>query len=286
MKKQLFVLLSSFLLAGCTQAQGNPKDEKEKEKENTNEAYGAFLGRSENDTTGFENYKYISIELDEYQDSTIKELDTKGIYTFAYLNVGSLENYRDYYDQFKHLSIGVYEDWEDEVWINVSDSSWQNFVVNNLAKSFKQRGAYGVYMDNVDVYTIAKEKHLNYESFALGLKNIIKGVSNLGLKVMINGGSEFLDDMNDNNDNIFNSVWGYHQEEVFSLIEDYDKNIFGKQDEEDSSYYKEVASFMKKKGKEIFFLEYTKDNNLISQIKSYCESKNYHYYVSSTINLD
>ena len=267
---------------GCTPTQ----QEQEKEESKTTDAYGAFLGRSNDNTQGFENYKYISLELDEYKDSTIQNLNTKGIYTFAYLNVGSLENYRDYYDDFKHLSIGVYEDWEDEVWIDISDTSWQNFVVNSLAKSFKERGAYGVYMDNADVYTLAKEEKLNYQSYALGLKNIIKGVADLGLKVMINGGSEFLDDMNDKNDNIFDSIWGYHQEEVFSLIINYDENIFGKQDEEDSSYYKEVAAFMKKKGKEIFFLEYTKDNHLISEIKNYCEAKNYHYYVASNINLE
>ena len=286
MKKQLFVILSTFLLAGCTPVQQQEKGKNDEEESKSTDAYGAFLGRSDNNTKDFDNYKYISLELDEYNNSTIQNLNSKGIYTFAYLNVGSLEKYRDYYDDFKHLSIGVYEDWEDESWINISDTSWQSFVINNLARSFKERGAYGVYMDNADVYTIAKEKKLNYQSFALGLKNIIKGVADLGLKVMINGGSEFLDDMNDKNDNIFNSIWGYHQEEVFSLIEDYDENIFGKQDEEDSSYYKEVAAFMKKKGKEIFFLEYTKDNNLISEIKSYCEAKNYHYYVASNINLE
>ena len=252
----------------------------------TADAYGAFLGRSENNTKGFYNYKYISLELDEYKDSTIQDLNKKEIYTFAYLNVGSLESYREYYDEFKHLSIGIYENWEDEVWINVSDTSWQSFVINKLAKTFKERGAYGVYMDNVDVYTIAKEKDLNFQSYALALKNIIKGVSNLGLKVMINGGSEFLDDMNDKKDKIFDSIWGYHQEEVFSLIKDYEKNIFGKQKQEESSYYMDIAFLMKQKGKEIFFLEYTKDNNLIATIKDYCEGKNYHYYIASDINLE
>ena len=103
---------------------------------------------------------------------------------------------------------------------------------------------------------------------------------------MINGGSEFLDDMNDKNNEIFDSIWGYHQEEVFSLIKDYDKNIFGKQIEEDTNYYLEIAKIMKEKNKNIFFLEYTKDETLKETIKQACEINNYHFYIASNINLD
>ena len=126
---------------------------------------------------------------------------------------------------------------------------------------------------------------MNYSSFANGLKTIIKGIKNLGLKVMINGGAEFLDDMNDEGDPIFADIWAYHQEEVFTLIEDYDNDIFVSQEVEDSNYYKEVASMMKNKGKEIFLLEYTKEQSKINQIKTFCESKNYHYYISDNVDL-
>lgn len=248
--------------------------------------YGAFLGRSENNTTGFDKYNFISLELDEYSDETIQSLNNKGKKIFAYLNVGSVENYRYYYNDFKDITIGEYENWEDESWVDVTNTNWQDFIINTLAKSFKNRGVFGVYMDNVDVYTVAKESGLNYSNYAVGLKNIIKGVSDLGLKVMINGGSEFLDDMNDKNDSIFNFIWGYHQEEVFSLIEDYDKNIFGTQTKEDKEYYLEIAKLMKDKGKNIFLLEYTKNEFLKETIRTQCEINNYHFYIADSINLD
>ncbi len=297
MKKIFPLLLFSLTLTGCDfsffalkEQETTTQDDKE-DSENHDwiisyDDYGAFLGRSENNTQGFENYNYLSFEFDEFSDSNIQKLNNKGIKTFAYLNVGSLEEYRSYYNDFKNITIGEYENWEDEAWIDVSNSSWQNFIVNTIAKGFKDRGAFGVYMDNVDVYTVAKESRLNYSSYASGLKNIIKGVSDLGLKVMINGGSEFLDDMNDKNDDIFDSIWGYHQEEVFSLIEDYDKNIFGKQTAEDSEYYKEIASMMANKGKNMFLLEYTKDENLAQTIKQYCEINHYHFYIAKSIELD
>lgn len=280
MKKLLALAFICLTLTSCN---------KDKDKANPNFNcldYGAFLGRYDNNVQNFSDYNYISLELDEFTDSNISRLSRNGTKVFAYLNVGSLENYRDYYDDFVAYTFMDYEDWPDERWIDVSTTSWQNFLVNEIATDFKARGAYGVYLDNVDVYTVAKEENMNYSSFASGLKNIIKGVSNLGLKIMMNGGSEFLDDMNDQEDNIFDYIWAYHQEEVFSLIDDYENDVFTAQDKEDKEYYQEIAKIMKSKGKEVFFLEYSKDQSLIEKIINYCNSKEYHCYISSNVNLE
>ena len=281
MKKLLTLLLAPLLLIGCTK---NTTVEPLPEVFVCDD-YGAFLGRDGNNVNYFNKYQYISLELDEFTDTNLNRLSNKGVKFFAYLNVGSLENYRDYYDDYESITFKDYEEWPDERWIDVSNSSWQNFVVNTLAKGFKDRNAFGVYLDNVDVYTIAKEEEMNFNAFGIGLKNIIKGVSDLGLKVMINGGSEFLDDMNDQNDNIFDYIWAYHQEEVFSLITDYEHNGFGTQSDENKQYYQEIAAMMKEKGKEVFLLEYTISTSLIKTIKSYCFEKQYHCYIATNTDL-
>ena len=280
MKKYITLLLPTFLICGC-RYKGIPKEEKEPKFND----YGACLGRSDNDVTHFSDYKYVSLELDEFGDSNLNRLTNKGVNFLAYLNVGSLEEYRDYYDDYEIFTFKQYDEWPDERWIDVSQSEWQNFVINTLAKSFKDRNAFGVYLDNVDVYTIAKENEKDVNAFASGLKNIIKGVSDLGLKVMINGGSEFLDDMNDQNDNIFDSIWAYHQEEVFSLISDYQNNVYTTQNDEDNAYYQEIAAMMHTKGKEVFFLEYTTDENLRKTISDFCEQTFYHYYIANNVEL-
>ena len=278
MKTKTVLLLIPFLLFGC-------KKSKQEETPLKFNDYGAFLGRSDNDVTSFSNYKYVSLELDEFGDSNLKRLSGKGVNFLAYLNVGALENYRDYYDDYESITFKDYEEWPDERWIDVSNTEWQSFVVNTLAKGFKDRNAFGVYLDNVDVYTIAKDEAKDYSAFATGLKNIIKGVSDLGLKVMINGGSEFLDDMNDQESDVFNYIWGYHQEEVFSLITDYEKNTFSTQNKDDQDYYQEIAALMKEKGKEVFLLEYTTSESLKKTIQDYCEQKQYHYYISNDVDL-
>ena len=280
MKRTILLLIIPFALCGCEKQQ-EPEDETVPQLND----YGAFLGRSDNDVTNFSNYKYISLELEEFTNTNITRLSNKGVNFLAYLNVGALENYRDYYDDYESFTFKDYDNWADERWIDVSNASWQNFVVSTVAKGFKDRGAFGVYLDNVDVYSVAKEEGLNYVSFAQGISNVIKGITELGLFVMINGGSEFLFDMNEQNNEIIDSIWGYHQEEVFSLITDYEKNIFSTQNKEDQEYYQNIASMMKEKGKEIFFLEYTTDSGLQNTIKDYCCSKEYHYYLSSNVDL-
>lgn len=277
MKKVLLLLLAPLALVGCNKPQ---------EEENVFQGndYGAFLGRYDNNVTGFNQYRYVSVELDEFTHTNIERLTSHGTNFLAYLNVGSLENYRDYYEDYKSFTFKDYDNWPDERWIDVTNQSWQNNIVS-LAQGFKNDGAFGVYMDNVDVYTIAKEENMNYRAFGAALKNIIFRVNSLGLKVMINGGAEFFDDMNDANNNVFDSVWAYHQEEVFSLIDDYENNVFTTQEEEDKTYYEEIASMMKQKGKEVFLLEYTTNDSLKESIKNYCDSHEYHYYISNTVDL-
>ena len=283
MKKLFFLFITPLLLCGCKPQgifdQGIP------EPLEVFDDYGAFLGRSDNDVTNFSKYNFVSCELDEFSDTNIARLKSKNTHLLAYLNVGALENYRDYYEDYESFTFKDYDNWPDERWIDVSNTSWQNFVVNTLAQGFKDRQAFGVYLDNVDVYTIAKKEGKDYNAFALGLKNIIKGISDLGLFVMINGGAEFLDDMNDQEDQIFNSIWAYHQEEVFSLITDYEHDGFGTQNQEDTEYYQEIAAMMKEKGKQVFFLEYTTDNSLIGTIIIYCDLHKYHHYISNNVDL-
>ena len=278
MEKIFLFTLTALLLCGC-KPRGVPEPERHYDD------YGAFLGRSDNDVTSFSNYSYISCELDEFGDSNITRLNSKGVHFLAYLNVGSLETYRDYYEDYESLTFKDYDNWPDERWINVSNTDWQNFVVNTLAKNFKDRGAFGVYLDNVDVYSVAKEENLNYSAFEQGIKKIIEGITDLGLFVMINGGAEYLEDIKDDEDDAIGRIWGYHQEEVFSLITDYENNGFGKQTTENSDYYKEIAAMMKSLGKEVFLLEYTTDTQLIDCIKSHCDALGYHYYISNNVDL-
>ena len=245
--------------------------------------YGAYLGRDK-DITGFKDYEYVSYSALDFTKEQNKEVSESGTKILAYLNIGSLETFHDDYDQYVDITFKDYENWPDERWVDVTQSKWQKRVLS-FAKEIKNNYAYGVYLDNVDVYTVSEEEGLDYQAFASSLKTMMKQISSLGLKIMINGGSHFIEDMNKKKDDVFKYIWAYHQEEVFSLIKDYDNDKFGKQDKEEQTFYQEISSLMKKKGKEVFYLEYTTDSSLKKEIKKYCDKNNYHFYISNNVDL-
>ena len=92
MRKIFLLLIAALSLTGCKKKDVVPF--------NGND-YGAFLGRGDNDVTDFNKYKYLSCELDEFTHTNIDRLSKKGVNFLAYLNIGSLEIYRDYYDDYK-----------------------------------------------------------------------------------------------------------------------------------------------------------------------------------------
>lgn len=81
-------------------------------------------------------------------------------------------------------------------------------------------------------------------------------------------------------------VDGVTQEEVYSLITDYDANEFGTQDKYESERYQKHLIRMRKQGLQTFLLEYTRSNVVKLRIKAFCESNGMTgYYVSSNKDL-
>ena len=66
----------------------------------------------------------------------------KGVKVYTYLNVSSIENFRYYYKKYEYLTIGNYENWEEEKWVNVSNKDWQKFAENCQKKLKKVDGFF------------------------------------------------------------------------------------------------------------------------------------------------
>ena len=251
--------------------------------------YGAFLSISEENIDRLHDYNVVAIDVQYFSADSVARLKQDGKEVMGYLNIGSLEDFRNYYDAYVHLTFMDYENWDEERWIDISAEEWQSFIIDTLAADFKAKGADGVYMDNLDVYSVAKEYYGDKSQtaeFYSGIKKIIQGVAAHGLKVVINGGSEFLEEAIENNDNVTRSIYAYHQEEVFTVILDYDNDVFGEQDKEDSEYYQEVIKAADNAGMKIFLLEYTTDEMLIEKTAEYCEAHGYYYYCSPHVALN
>lgn len=242
--------------------------------------YGVFLGSSNKDLDKISKYDVVVIDGQNFNKEDIDKLHQSACVVYSYLNVGSLENYRDYYDTYKHLSLGVYENWEDEEWIDVSDETWINFMSNELATSLLDKGIDGLFLDNIDVY-------YNYMTDGIydGLVNILERLSLLTDKIIINGGDAFISKYINDNGSINSLISGINQECVFTSI-DFSNNTLSKADNDTKQYFLDYLDICNKDGLDIYLLEYSNNIFLNKEIANYCMKNNYHYYISENIDLD
>ncbi len=241
-------------------------------------SYGVFLS-NENDLDSLDSYGTVVIDAQNFSRGEIVKFRGNGHKVFSYINIGSLEDFRDYYDEYADLALGTYEHWEEEVWIDVSDVKWQQFVVNELIPSLEKKGIDGFFVDNCDVY-------YNYPTPEImnGLTVMMSAMVDTGLDVIINGGDCYLDAYCAAGGSWDDVITGINQETVFSKI-NWDDESFGRADAEDHLYFKDYIERYDALGADIYLLEYTTDEKLIKEINRYCVQKGFYYYISDSIEL-
>lgn len=222
----------------------------------------------------------IVIEPEDYTLTQIKAIKKKGYKVLAYLSVGSISIERSWYTKYSDCKLKRLEDWPKEHYMDLRKVKWKNFLINR-AKSLKANGYDGWWLDNIDVYSEYRSS-----SMFTAVGQILSSIKKIGGYVMINGGSEWLDDAIDKEAKLTNFLNGYTQEEVFSLIKSYKgKGSFGKQNKKDSKYYKSILKKVIKQNVNGFLLEYTRDEELIETIKKWCKENKADHYISKDVNL-
>lgn len=242
-------------------------------------AYGVFLSVTKN-IDKLKDYETVVIDAQHFTKEQIEAFKARGHKVYSYINIGSLENFRSYYKEYKDLKLGKYEHWDEEIWINVADQRWQDFMLNNMIPNLTAKGIDGFFVDNCDVY-------YNYRKPGIldGLTSIMKALVATGKAVLINGGDCYLDAYCKNGGSWRDVITGINQETVFSKII-WDKNKFGRAGKEDHKYFLSYIERYAMQGADIYLLEYTKDKKLIKEIEEYCANKGFGYYVSDSVELD
>lgn len=248
---------------------------KDRDKKND---YGVFLGIEKTEIHKLDGYKTVVIEPSNFSKSDIEQVHKDGKFVYGYLNVGSIEKFRSYYKDFKSLSLGTYENWPDERWIDVTASDWQKFIVQELGKKYADKGIDGFFIDNTDVYY----QYPTEGTFHV-LCSIMRGLKGYKLKVLINGGDSFVSRCID--ENIAKDLFdGINQECVFTSI-DFDNKSYGIQARDETKRYKEYLSKVKKAGLEVYLLEYGAGRSIQEMIDEYCKQNDFKYYNAESLEL-
>ena len=240
--------------------------------------YGVFLGINDN-LAQFKDYETVVIDAQYFSAEEIDSFRSEGHKIFTYLNIGSLEDFRDYYEEYKDLSLGAYEHWEEEVWVDVSQQKWQDLILQNLVPALLEKHVDGFFVDNCDVYYVHPEKKI-----LDGLGVIMQALVATGKEVIINSGDCFMDAWCEQGGTWNQVITGINQESVFSTIL-WDEDKFGKQEEEDHEYFVSYITRYGDMGAHIYLLEYTLDEELVKEIDEFCKEHNYTYFVSHTLEL-
>ncbi|MGI6736231.1 MAG: endo alpha-1,4 polygalactosaminidase [Anaerovoracaceae bacterium] len=240
--------------------------------------YGVFLGISRSRISRLKNYRSVVIEPEAFTRSDVTSLHKKGKKVYAYLNIGSIEKSRSYYSRFAGITLGAYDDWPDERWVDVSRPAWQRFIVDELAKKYVSRGYDGFFLDNADVYD-----RYHTASVYSGLCSIIKGLRQYHKRLIMNGGDVFVTAcMNHKNKSAL--PYAVNQEEVYTRI-NFSKKTFGRQRKSVTKYYLKYLRRAKKHGMRVYLLEYGAGRSLSASISRGCKKYGFVWYNAGNINL-
>ncbi|MCI5935834.1 MAG: endo alpha-1,4 polygalactosaminidase [Lachnospiraceae bacterium] len=241
-------------------------------------SYGVFLNADASDLKKISAYQTIVIDAQLFSKKDIAYLKNKGCTVYSYLNIGSLENFRSYYDAYRKWTLGFYENWEEERWMNVSESAWQRFLIS-LEEQLLEKEIDGFFVDNCDVY-------YEYQTDAIyeGLSAILQHLMTYKKAVIINGGDTFVMKYQKRNGSLQDIMTGVNQECVWSKI-NFKTGKFQSQSKYDREYFRNYIETCDRMGLDVYLLEYTTQKSLKKKIVKYCKKRDFQYYIADSLEL-
>lgn len=262
----LILILSTALLSACS---ASTSDSAEK--------YIVLIGEDPEITEKLSDIDLLVIDAEYFSQNDIARLRENGIHEiYSYINIGSIESFRSYDTDFEKYTLGAYENWPEEKWIDVSVPEWQACTASRV-DSLVQKDVDGFFVDNTDVY-------YNYpqESIYDGILTILDYMNHTGRKIMINGGDCFVKKYLTTEKNVL--IDGVNQENVFTAY-DFSKDIYTINDKSTREYYTDYLDFAMSHGCTAYALEYATVPAIRRQAAAYAGKHGYICCISDNIGL-
>ena len=241
--------------------------------------YGVYIGATYEDVLGKDLPEVIVVDAQYFSKDEINRLKDNGCTVYTYLNIGSIEAFRDYYTSYEDITLDTYENWEDEKWVDVSQDKWQDFI-SEKADELLDKGVDGFFVDNCDVYY-----QYPTEDIFQGVTLILEDLNSKDTYVMVNGGDAFVTEYYNRNNTLDKILDGVNQESVYTYI-DWENDSFDINSYSDREFFTNYLELVLDAGKDAYVLEYATDSDIAKDALKYARKHNFKIYVSDSLELN
>lgn len=241
--------------------------------------YGVYIGADPETIKAKNLEKTIVIDAQYFSKEQIAALKKEGHIVYTYINLGSIETFRDYYSDYEDITLDSYENWEDEKWVDVTSKKWQIFI-DEKSDELLDKGVDVFFVDNCDVYYIYPTEEI-FESVI----KILKDLHKKNTYVLINGGDEFVTAYFEKYGNLDDILDGVNQESVYTSII-WEENALGENTPTDRKYYLDYLKLVMEADKDAYVIEYANDKEIADKARTYAKKNGYYLYISDSILLE
>lgn len=241
--------------------------------------FGVFTGASAAELPLLRGYDTLVVDAEELSADELAALHAQGNKTvYSYLNIGSVEAYRGCWQTFSEKTLGPYENWPDERWMDVSDPAWAVFL-RTAAARLAEKGADGFFLDNADVYDYSRTP-----AVYSGLLDILRELHGLGKPLILNGGGSFVREALARGE-LTGLVQGVAQESVFTAVR-FPDGVCAAQDADVTAEHTDYLALCRQSGFTVRLIEYAPSARLRRQIDAYCRKNGFAWYSAPSAALD
>ena len=242
--------------------------------------YVVLIGEDNEHLDSFPYADILVIDGEYFTAEDVAYLKNRGVKTiYSYLNIGSIEAFRDCYEDYAEYTLGEYENWPDEKWMDVSQEEWRNYIISK-GNELSDKGFDGFFIDNVDVYYMFQTKEI-YN----GIVDILTQLKrNNNMDIIINGGDIFVREYIASGEQSGKIFDGVNQEDVYTSY-DFEEKRFEMNTEENRAYYQKYLQDLLNKGYVVYVLEYADKKEIQKQAIAYANDQGFIVYVADNINL-
>jgi len=135
-----------------------------------------------------QKFDEIVIDPSNYED--VKDFSNL---PYAYISIGEVENYRDYYELVEKKGIlgEVNPFWTDSRYVNLESGEWQKFVLKSLIPSILDKGYKALFLDTVDSFEASGQDEKKVVLFINSIKQNFPDI-----KIMMNRGFAYANSVN------------------------------------------------------------------------------------------